>query len=636
MASNDGSESDTKRVTIYDVHNSDDHVRLRQLPTIMAQALRLVWDAARGEFLLVTALQAIGGLGLVLPILAGRNLLSALDSPGIVAVPFLLREVAVLLGLSALISFANSVAFARNALLTERVTQHAQGRILDVTCAVELEAFETPSFHNRLQLATMSSSYRPMQLVQGVEALGSALLGIIGVSLALFALQPLLVPLTLLAAVPLWIAGVRRGKLMFGLYSRLTPAERERGYLMYLLTGRFGAKEVRAFGLAGFLRGRWQQRSDERLGEMREKYQSLLRVGLLGGVLSALIIGAGLTMLLMMAVRGDITLADAGAAAGAVLLLSSRLRAASGGTDLLFEAAPFVEDFNTFVSAAETTVPAGDRRPAPARFERLEVDDVTFTYPSGDRPALSGVSLELEAGQVIALVGENGSGKTTLAKLLCRLYQPQSGRILWDGVDTFDVDADELRRSIAVLFQDFSQYHLSAADNIAIGNCDLVSDRAGIVASAAKAGADGFLTALPDGYDSMLGPEFEGGTDLSVGQWQRVALARAFFRDAPFIILDEPTAALDARAEHELFDRIRTLFAGRAVLLISHRFSTVRSADRIYVLADGRLTEQGTHAELMELGGQYAELFTLQASSYLDPAGQVGAASHDRGAEARR
>ncbi len=463
------------------------------------QAVRLVWAAARGEFVLVTALQTVSGLGLVLPILAGRDLLSAIVSPDSAALPAALGQVAVLSALAAAVSIVTSITHARDRLLGELVTQYTQSRILDVTCTVELEAFEVPAFHNRLQLASESAHYRPMQLVQGLVALTGALLGITGVSLGLYGLQPLLVPLTLLAAVPLWIAGVRRGKLLFGLYFSLTPAERERSYLMRLLTGREQAKEVRAFGQAAFLRSRWRRRSDERLTEMRHKVNALLRVGLLGGLGSALIVGAGLVLLLSLAFSGRMTLADAGAAAGAVLLLVSRLRAASMGTDLLFEAAPFVEDFTAFINSAEPLTPAADQRPALARFERLAVEDLTFTYPSGDRPALEGVSLEFEAGQVIALVGENGSGKTTLAKLLCRLYQPQSGRILWDGLDTAQVDPAQLRDSIAVLFQDFSQYHLAAADNIALGRCERVDDRPGVVAAAAQAGADRFREALPDG-----------------------------------------------------------------------------------------------------------------------------------------
>jgi ATP-binding cassette subfamily B protein len=502
-------------------------------------------------------------------------------------------------------------------VLSELVARYAQRRILDVTCAVELEAFDTPGFHDQLQRASMSAPFRPYQLVQGLVSLAGAVLGIAGVCLALAALEPLVVPLTLLAGVPLWIAGVRRGQVFFAFFCGLTPAERERGYLLSLLTGRGHAKEVRAFGLAGYLRRRWEQRTDERLEEVHRMVRTQLRIALFGGLASVLVVGAALAGLVWLALTGRMSLADASAAAGAVLLLGSRLRSAAVGTDLLFESAPFVQDLTAFLASAEAREPTPEG-PAPASFARLVVEDVTFTYPSGNRPALKGVSLEIRAGEIIALVGENGSGKTTLAKLLCRLYRPQSGRILWDGIDVAEVDPRKLRRSVAVLFQDFFQYMLPAADNVAVGRCERASDRASIVDAAVQSGADAFLAALPNGYDSLLGPEFEGGTDLSIGQWQQVALARAFFRDASFVILDEPTASLDARAEHELFDRMRTLFAGRTVLLISHRFSTVRSADRIYVLADGQIAEHGTHDELMALGGRYAELFALQASSYFD------------------
>jgi len=241
---------------------------------------------------------------------------------------------------------------------------------------------------------------------------------------------------------------------------------------------------------------------------------------------------------------------------------------------------------------------------------------VTFSYPGSERVALRGVSLRIEPGEVVALVGANGSGKTTLAKLLAGLYLPSEGRVCWDGRDTRDVDRRDLAAHAAVVFQDFIQYALSAGDNIALGRHQRAGDTAAIVQAAERAGADKDIAGLPEGYETLLGPAFIDGTDLSTGQWQRVALARTFFRDAPFVILDEPTAALDAKAEHELFARIGELFADRSVLLISHRFSTVRSADRIYVLNEGCLVESGTHEQLMTVGGTYAELFSLQASPY--------------------
>jgi ATP-binding cassette subfamily B protein len=231
--------------------------------------------------------------------------------------------------------------------------------------------------------------------------------------------------------------------------------------------------------------------------------------------------------------------------------------------------------------------------------------------------ALRGVSIEVRKGEVVALVGENGSGKTTLAKVICGLYAPDRGRVLWDGVDVSTVDPDEIRSQITVIFQDFSRYWLTMRENIGLGRVARIDDTEAIRAAARHAGADRFIEGWPEGYETPMGPIFEGGKDLSTGQWQRVALARAFFRDAPLVILDEPTASLDARAEAELFERIRSLFKGRSVVLISHRFSSVRSADRIYVMKEGQIVERGTHEELMGLGGLYAELFNLQAAAYL-------------------
>jgi ATP-binding cassette, subfamily B, bacterial len=425
------------------------------------------------------------------------------------------------------------------------------------------------------------------------------------------------VPLVLAAAVPLLVAVARGGELMFGFRHRMTEVERRRNYLYMLLSGKDAAKELRAFGLGGFLRERFDRLYDEHLAELRKVARRRLRVSLLGNLLTTVVLAGIVAALLALALNGRIGLAEAGTAAGAVFVLGERLMSSVFAAGMLYESSLFIEDFTSFVAMAPAVEARRPRGPAPEGFERLQVEEVSFTYPSAATPAVAEVSMEIGAGEIVALVGENGSGKTTLAKLLCRLYLPQRGRVLWDGTNTAAVDPDEVRRSVAVIFQDFLHYALPAAENIGMGRHQRIGDVEGIRASALHAGADDFLAKLPDGYDTMLGPEFEGGKELSVGQWQRVALARAFFRDAPFIILDEPTAALDARAEHELFESIRTLCRGRSVLLISHRFSSVRSADRIYVLHDGQVAESGSHEELMDLGGRYAELFTLQASAYL-------------------
>lgn len=267
----------------------------------------------------------------------------------------------------------------------------------------------------------------------------------------------------------------------------------------------------------------------------------------------------------------------------------------------------------------EHVVPLGSSA-APVPGRALVADDVTFSYPSSDEPVLQGVSLRIEPGEVVALVGENGSGKTTLAKLLSGLYSPDRGRVVWGDRPIDEKTRPSLRASVAIIFQDFLRYGLSARDNVALGRDERYDDTPAVVEAAERAGAHEIIEGLPSGYETQLGPQFWGGTELSVGQWQRIALARAFFRDAPILILDEPTASLDARAEHELFESLRELLEGRSALLISHRFSSVRTADRIYVMEHARISEHGSHDELMARRGTYAQLFNLQAAAYTDRA----------------
>jgi ATP-binding cassette subfamily B protein len=299
--------------------------------------------------------------------------------------------------------------------------------------------------------------------------------------------------------------------------------------------------------------------------------------------------------------------------------LSSRLGGLTTGVGKLIESGMFLDDFRRFLdlgsSAART--PAPDPRAPRRPFGGLRVDGVSFSYPATGRRVLEDVSLEVKPGEVVALVGENGSGKTTLVKLICQLYGVDAGTIYWDGVDARQLPPYAVRDEITVLFQDYVKYHLSAFDNVVVGRPERASDKLAVSAAAARAGADIFLEALPHGYATRLGQQFYGGHELSIGQWQRLALARAFFRGGSFLILDEPTASLDPRAEARLFEQIRELAEGRSVLLVSHRFSTVRSADRIYVLEHGRVAEAGTHEDLLARGGSYAELFGLQAEADL-------------------
>jgi ATP-binding cassette subfamily B protein len=332
-------------------------------------------------------------------------------------------------------------------------------------------------------------------------------------------------------------------------------------------------------------------------------------------------VGIGLTVALVvfLVVTGQMSLAAAAAAAAAIVQIGPILSGLAWSVGFLYENVLFIEDYERFCAMKPAIEAARSHLSPPQSFDRVAVEQVSFRYPSSDQPALRGVSLELRRGEIVALVGENGSGKTTLAKLLCQLYQPDAGRILWDGRDTAEMDPDQLRRAISVIFQDFGQYWLSVRQNIAMGSVERLDDQASLEAAARRSGAHSFIDGMSERYTTMLGPIFEGGQNLSVGQWQRMALARAFFRNAPLVILDEPTAALDARAEHDLFESIRDLYGGHTVLLISHRFSSVRTADRIYVLDRGEVVEDGSHDELMARDGLYADLFRLQAAAYLEP-----------------
>jgi ATP-binding cassette subfamily B protein len=596
---------------------------IRLLPRIWRDALRLVWAAAPRELVVSIALKLVNGAGLAVVLLLGRGLMGTLASgaSGVGSAQVLPRVAAVVAVVSGLGLVAAAGREVRE-VLSETVARHAKERIIAVATAVELQAYENPRFHDRLVRAAEGGTYRPIQLVDGMIGTIGAVAGIAGIVVALAAIQPWLVAFVLVAAVPLMAGVLKAGQALHGFHLRMTAVTRVRDYIYRLLTGKTSATEVRAFGLTEHLLGRHSRLYDEHMAELRRTARQRFRLSVLGNLGLAVSLGGAIALLLHLALTGRIALAEAATAGAALLILGERIMSTVLSIGEIYEAGLFVEDFTHFLSLGPATADARPKLTAPAGFKRISVENVTFTYPAADAPALQDVSMQIDAGEIVALVGENGSGKTTLAKLLCRLYLPQRGRIRWDEVDTASVDPEALRRGVAVIFQDFLQYALPARENIGLGAVQRLDDLDAIVAAARRAGAHEPITALPDGYDTVLSPEFAGGRDLSIGQWQRVALARAFIRDAPLIILDEPTAALDPRAEHELFASIRTLYAGRTVLLISHRYSTVRTADRIYVLADGRVVEHGSHTDLMALGGLYAELFTLQAAAYVAPAPQ--------------
>jgi ATP-binding cassette subfamily B protein len=630
----------------------------RRLPRLIGASFRIVWRAAPREFGVSLALLVLQGVATGVNLIIIRNVLAAIlaGAPQRDYVPAL-QQLALLVGLQAVTGLAGMYQNMQQTVLTELVQRHASRPVTEVATTIQLRDFDTPQFHDRMMRAQQTAMLRPYQVTQAVLAIGQSALSLSGLLVALLFISPLLVALSLLGFLPLWAATMRVSRAVFQFMLEMTPNDRKRGYILGLLTDRNMAKEVRAFGLGGYLRAMYEQLSDERLVRLREHIRQRALISGLGSVGSALASGVMFAALAWLITSGHLGLAAAGAAATAAIQLGGNLQGVVFGAGQLYESSLFVEDLDSFVRQLPGLRSARPSEPAPRGFDRIEVRDVHFTYPvslrapvpagppkkiryfglmppvfmanpggegeaSHQRPnAIRGVSLEIRKGEVIALVGENGSGKTTLAKMICGLYQPEEGRILWDGTDVSRVDPDGLRAQVTVIFQDFVRYWLSARQNIGLGRVNRMDDMEAVRTAARLAGADQFIERWPEGYESLLGPLFEGGKDLSTGQWQRIALARAFFRDAALIILDEPTASLDARAEADLFARIRTLFTGRSVLLISHRFSSVRSADRIYVLREGEIVEHGSHLELMAQRGLYAELFDLQAAAYQDGRG---------------
>ncbi len=587
-----------------------------RLSRLIRSSVSLVWQAGPRPFAALICLQIVAAAALALQVLSVQWVLSAVlaaqDGGDIDAA---VTPVLVLAGLTALTAIVSALQSQLQRLLGELVARRMWSRVLRVATGVDLRHFESPEFYDHLNRVQANAAARPYQVTQGLLTMAGAAASSAGLALALISVSPVLVVLVLVGGVPLLLTSRRESRLEFDFAVAQTPFMRERAYLTMLQTGREEAQEVRAFGLGTWLGSRFDTLYERYVRDLRRHAVRRTILSLVGQLGAAAILGATMLFLVWLISRGAIGVAAAGAAIVAIRLLASQVQALFRGIQVIFESGLFLDDVDSFLAMGVPALEASHGVLAPAGFDTLTVEDVRFRYPGASVEALRGVDLELRAGEVVALVGENGSGKTTLAKLLAGLYQPDSGHVRWDGNDISDFQPASLRERVSVTFQDFVKYAFTGAENVAVGAIDRAPEPESVRAAARAAGVDSVLEALPRGYDTVLSRLFTGGVDLSGGQWQRVALARSFFRDAPLVILDEPSAALDPRAEYTLFSTLREVLGGRTALFISHRFSTVRGADRIVVLDAGEVVEVGTHADLMAAGGLYSDLYRLQSQT---------------------
>jgi ATP-binding cassette subfamily B protein len=575
------------------------------------RAVGLVMSAGRTAFLGTVALFGTSGLGMVILLLVGNSLLHELQHGGRASTHVWWLLVAAVL-VAGVVSFAASAGAGMHRLLAEQTVRYCNDVMLGAASSADLREFEDPEFHDMLQRARRNS-VSALQVAMAVPQVISAAIAAIGVMIGLAVVSPWLVPITLLSCVPIWLVGRANSDEMYSFSFGNTPQDRARFNIEQIVLGRSTAPEVRAFRLADFLHERWTALYAERLAEIHRLVRRFVRRAALGSAIGSLILCGVLALVLLLVRHGEMPIQAAATASVAILLLANRSQAAVTSLAQMMEQKLYVDEFVELRKRAVRPQSTIAVRP----FTRLTVDDISFAYPAANRKALDRISTSIETGEVIAIVGPNGSGKTTLAKLLAGLYQPTQGQIRWDDSPIDELATDGGLSEVGVVFQDFARYWFSAADNIAIGDVARADDRDSITAAAVEAGAVEFIDGLSKGFDTPLTVEVDGGADISGGQWQRIAIARVLFRNASFIILDEPTAALDAEAEAALFATIQEMRAGHTIVLISHRFSTVRSADRILVLHEGRLVEEGSHAELMELNGRYCRMYSLQSSAYV-------------------
>jgi ATP-binding cassette, subfamily B, bacterial len=585
----------------------------------MPPVLRMVWEAAPTVIVSSVTLRVAAAL-LPLAVLKVTQVIidavynftahqKALPSYfwWLVALEFGLASLAAIL--VRLINFCDVV-------LADRYSRHISTRIMEHASRLDLTSFEDPQFYDRMERARVQGTDR-IVMIQAAGQLIQQVVTTISLAASILFFSPWILLALVACVVPAFLGETHFAFMGYSLNFRQTPAKREMEYLRVLGGSKESAKELKLFGLAPFLVGRYTQLSDGLHSQTVGLAKRKLIVGGLLSLLGTLGYYGSYAFVIYETVFGALTIGALYFLTGAIAGASTNIQAVFATFSTIADQALFVTDLLDFFAMKPTvsSKPGALPMPRPIR-DGFEFRNVSFAYPGQTRLVLSDASFDLKRGERLALVGENGQGKTTIVKLLTRLYDPTSGQILLDGIDLREYDLEDLWKEIGVIFQDFMRYDLTAAENIAIGKIEERENIFRLRSAAQKSLAEEVIRKLPKSYQQVLGRRFEGGVDLSGGEWQKIALARAYLREAQLLILDEPTAALDAKSEHEVFQRFAELTHGKMALLISHRFSTVKMADRILVLESGQIAEQGDHEELLRAGGRYAEMFELQAASY--------------------
>ncbi|WP_106403101.1 ABC transporter ATP-binding protein [Actinocorallia populi] len=592
---------------------------MRKLPELIGICLKLSWRADPRALVIVVGCQLIVGGATAFGLLATNQVLQQLLAAGPTpervrnALPALLLVAAAGISVALMTAWSNAVS----GRLKPKVERLAYSELLDRSAKVELLHFQRADFHDLMEAAQFGAGWIDVVIEQLIKTL-TAMMSIAAAAGVLGVLHPLLLPLLPLIVLPQGWAMVRSTRRHN--ISRLTwlTHMRQQSSLTSLLTSKAPAEEIRAHAAGAFLLGHYDRLASHSAAEQARLARADAVAGLLARALSGLTTAATYVLLGWLLATGHMELAAAGTAVLAIRTGTGQLNNLINSINYMFEYGLYTADWRDACRQAEQmAIPlSGTGLSHSDGPEVIEARDLRFAYPNADKPALNGVDLTIRRGEVVALVGHNGSGKTTLAKLLTGLYLPDSGTVAWDGTDTADIDRAQLFSQVALLSQGFERWPFTLRANVAVGRHETEPTSEALARAAAASGAGELITSLKDGWNTLLAPEYQGGVDLSGGQWQRIALTRAYFRDAPVLVLDEPTAALDPRAEAETFAGVRAIAGGRTVLLITHRLNSVQHADRIFVLQDGAVTESGTHSELLTLGGEYAELWTLQASQY--------------------